>query len=88
MIPLKDTQDLKVDGEESFVNILLALASDECEAAERYKQALEAAPMEEAKAPLKEILDDELNHLGKLVALMSSISKDAGEKIAAGIEGE
>ena len=88
MIALKDTQGLEVGDERKFANVLLALASDECEAAERYKQALEAAPVEEAKAPLKEILDDELNHLGKLVALLSSLDKDAGEKIAAGIEGE
>ena len=68
---------------------LMILLADEAEAVEGYIKALEiAGENEEEKTALKEIMDDEYNHIGKLTALITALDADAGEKIAKGIEGE
>ncbi len=66
----------------------MRLIADEAEAVEGYIKALEIAEDQEVKDALKEIMDDEYNHIGKLTALVTSLDKDAGEKIANGIAGE
>jgi rubrerythrin len=66
----------------------MKLLADEAEAVEGYIKALEVADNEEVKSALKEIMDDEYNHIGKLTALITALDSDAGEKIAKGIEGE
>lgn len=67
---------------------LMKLLADEAEAVKGYIKALEVADNEEVKSALKEIMDDEYNHIGKLTALITALDSDAGEKIAKGIEGE
>lgn len=67
---------------------LMKLLADEAEAVKGYIKALEVADSEEVKTALKEIMDDEYNHIGKLTALITALDSDAGEKIAKGIEGE
>lgn len=71
-----------------MVKELMKLLADEAEAVEGYIKALEIAETDEVKSALKEIMDDEYNHIGKLTALITSLDEDAGEKIAKGIEGE
>lgn len=72
-----------------MVKELIKLLADEAEAVKGYISALElAGENEEVKSALKEIMDDEYNHIGKLTALISALDADAGEKIAKGIEGE
>ena len=71
-----------------MVKELMKLFADEAEAVEGYIKALEIAETDEVKSALKEIMDDEYNHIGKLTALITSLDEDAGEKIAKGIEGE
>lgn len=71
-----------------MVKELMKLLADEAEAVEGYIKALEIAETEEVKSALKEIMDDEYNHIGKLTALITSLDEDAGEKILKGIEGE
>ena len=71
-----------------MVKELMKLLADEAEAVEGYIKALEMAETDEVKSALKEIMDDEYNHIGKLTALITSLDEDAGEKIAKGIEGE
>lgn len=66
----------------------MRLIADEAEAVEGYIKALEVAEDQEVKDALKEIMDDEYNHIGKLTALVTTLDKDAGEKIANGIAGE
>ena len=67
---------------------LMKLLADEAEAVKGYIKALEVADTDEVKTALKEIMDDEYNHIGKLTALITALDSDAGEKIAKGIEGE
>lgn len=67
---------------------LMKLLADEADAVKGYIKALEVADNEEVKSALKEIMDDEYNHIGKLTALITALDSDAGEKIAKGIEGE
>ena len=71
-----------------MVKELMKLLADEAEAVEGYIKALELAETDDVKSALKEIMDDEYNHIGKLTALITSLDSDAGEKIAKGIEGE
>lgn len=71
-----------------MVKELMKLLADEAEAVEGYIKALEMAEDESVKTALKEIMDDEYNHIGKLTALITSLDEDAGEKILKGIEGE
>lgn len=67
---------------------LMFLLADEAEAVKGYLKVLEKVTDEETKAVLQEIVDDEYNHIGRLTALVSSLDRGAGEKIAKGIEGE
>lgn len=71
-----------------MTKVLMRLIADEAEAVEGYIKALEVAEDQEVKDALKEIMDDEYNHIGKLTALVTTLDKDAGEKIANGIAGE
>lgn len=71
-----------------MVKELMKLLADEAEAVEGYIKAFEMAETDDVKSALKEIMDDEYNHIGKLTALITSLDSDAGEKIAKGIEGE
>lgn len=71
-----------------LIKELMKLLADEAEAVEGYIKVMESCEDETVKASLKEIMDDEYNHIGKLTALISSLDADAGEKIAKGIEGE
>ena len=67
---------------------LMFLLADEAEAVKGYLAVLENNTDETVKAVLTEIINDEYNHIGKLTALVSSLDREAGEKIAKGIEGE
>ena len=71
-----------------MVKELMKLLADEAEAVEGYIKALEMADNAEVQSALKEIMDDEYNHIGKLTAIISYLDKDAGEKNENGIEGE
>ena len=67
---------------------LMFLLADEAEAVKGYLEVLENNTDETVKAVLTEIINDEYNHIGRLTALVSSLDREAGEKIAKGIEGE
>ena len=67
---------------------LMFLLADEAEAVKGYLSVLESTNDEMVKDTLTEILNDEYNHIGRLTALVSCMNKEAGEKIAKGIEGE
>ena len=67
---------------------LMFLLADEAEAVKGYLAVLKNNTDETVKAVLTEIINDEYNHIGRLTALVSSLNREAGEKIAKGIEGE
>ena len=67
---------------------LMFLLADEAEAVKGYLAVLENNTDETVKEVLTEIINDEYNHIGRLTALVSSLDREAGEKIAKGIEGE
>ena len=67
---------------------LMFLLADEAEAVKGYLAVLENNTDETVKTVLTEIINDEYNHIGRLTALVSSLDREAGEKIAKGIEGE
>ena len=71
-----------------MIKDLMFLLADEAEAVKDYLKVLENATDENTKAVLTEIVNDEYNHIGRLTALVSSLDREAGEKIAKGIEGE
>lgn len=71
-----------------MIQELMFLLADEAEAVKGYLKVLEKVTDEETKSVLQEIVDDEYNHIGRLTALVSSLDREAGEKIAKGIEGE
>lgn len=67
---------------------LMFLLADEAEAVKGYVEVLEKVTDENVRATLTEIINDEYNHIGRLTALVSTLDRTAGEKIAKGIEGE
>lgn len=67
---------------------LMFLLADEADAVKGYLEVLEKATDETVRATLTEIINDEYNHIGRLTALVSALDREAGEKIAKGIEGE
>ena len=71
-----------------MVKELMTLLADEAEAVKGYLKVLEDCDDETVKATLTEIVNDEYNHIGRLTALVSAIDREAGERIAKGIEGE
>lgn len=66
----------------------MRLLADEAEAVEGYVKVLESVEDKAIRDVLTEIVNDEYNHIGRLTALVSSLDREAGEKIAKGIEGE
>ena len=71
-----------------MIEDLMFLLADEAEAVKGYLKVLEKVTDAETKSVLQEIVDDEYNHIGRLTALVFSLDREAGEKIAKGIEGE
>ena len=71
-----------------MIEDLMFLLADEAEAVKGYLAVLKNNTDETVKAVLTEIINDEYNHIGRLTALVSSLNREAGEKIAKGIEGE
>lgn len=67
---------------------LMFLLADEADAVKGYLEVLEKTTDETVRATLTEIINDEYNHIGRLTALVSALDREAGEKIAKGIEGE
>lgn len=67
---------------------LMFLLADEAEAVKGYVAVLNKVTDENTRAVLTEIINDEYNHIGRLTALVSTLDRTAGEKIAKGIEGE
>lgn len=67
---------------------IMRLLADEAEAVEGYVKVLESVEDKAIRDVLTEIVNDEYNHIGRLTALVSSLDREAGEKIAKGIEGE
>lgn len=71
-----------------MIKDLMFLLADEADAVKGYVEVLEKVDDESIKKVLTEIINDEYNHIGRLTALVSSLDREAGEKIAKGIEGE
>jgi len=71
-----------------MIEELMMLLADEAEAVKGYKKVLDGVEDENTKNVLTEIINDEYNHIGRLTALVSVYDREAGEKIAKGIEGE
>ncbi len=67
---------------------LMFLLADEADAVKGYLEVLEKTTDETVRTTLTEIINDEYNHIGRLTALVSALDREAGEKIAKGIEGE
>ena len=67
---------------------LMALIADECEAVKGYRKVMALSDNETVNNALLEIMNDELQHIGKLMALVAEIDNSAGEKITEGIGGE
>lgn len=71
-----------------MIKDLMFLLADEADAVKGYVEVLEKVDDASIKEVLTEIINDEYNHIGRLTALVSSLDREAGEKIAKGIEGE
>ena len=71
-----------------MIKDLMFLLADEADAVKGYVEVLEKVDDVSIKEVLTEIINDEYNHIGRLTALVSSLDREAGEKIAKGIEGE
>lgn len=71
-----------------MIKDLMFLLADEADAVKGYVEVLERVDDASIKEVLTEIINDEYNHIGRLTALVSSLDREAGEKIAKGIEGE
>lgn len=71
-----------------MIKDLMFLLADEADAVKGYIEVLEKIDDASIKEVLTEIINDEYNHIGRLTALVSSLDREAGEKIAKGIEGE
>lgn len=71
-----------------MIKDLMFLLADEADAVKGYVEVLEKVTDETIRETLTEIINDEYNHIGRLTALVSSLDREAGEKIAKGIEGE
>lgn len=71
-----------------MIKDLMFLLADEADAVKGYVEVMEKVDDESIKEVLTEIINDEYNHIGRLTALVSSLDREAGEKIAKGIEGE
>ncbi len=71
-----------------MIKDLMFLLADEADAVKGYVEVLEKVDDAGIKEVLTEIINDEYNHIGRLTALVSSLDREAGEKIAKGIEGE
>jgi rubrerythrin len=71
-----------------MIEDLMFLLADEADAVKGYVEVLEKVDDASIKEVLTEIINDEYNHIGRLTALVSSLDREAGEKIAKGIEGE
>ena len=71
-----------------MIKDLMFLLADEADAVKGYVEVLEKVNDASIKEVLTEIINDEYNHIGRLTALVSSLDREAGEKIAKGIEGE
>lgn len=71
-----------------MIKDLMFLLADEADAVKGYVEVLEKVNDASVKEVLTEIINDEYNHIGRLTALVSSLDREAGEKIAKGIEGE
>lgn len=67
---------------------LMALIADEAEAVKGYRKVMALSDNETVNNALLEIMNDELQHIGKLMALVAEIDNSAGEKITEGIGGE
>lgn len=67
---------------------LMALIADEAEAVKGYRKVMALSDNETVNSALLEIMNDELQHIGKLMALVAEIDNSAGEKITEGIGGE
>lgn len=67
---------------------LMALLADEAEAVKGYRKVMSLSDNETVNNALLEIMNDELQHIGKLMALVAEIDNSAGEKITEGIGGE
>jgi rubrerythrin len=67
---------------------LMALLADEEQAVIGYRKVMALSDNENVNSALLEIMNDELQHIGKLMALVAEIDNSAGEKITEGIGGE
>lgn len=75
-----------------MARVVSALISQEAEAIAQYEAALAGIKFsegaDEVAKEIEEIKGDEQNHLGRLVALLSFLDENAGERIAEGVGGK
>ena len=71
-----------------MIEDLMFLLADEAEAVKGYRKVMALSDNETVNNALLEIMNDELQHIGKLMALVAEIDNSAGEKITEGIGGE
>lgn len=68
-----------------LINLLHVLVAAESEATVQYDQVIEACKDESVKKALIEIRDDELNHTGILISLLSRLDKNIAVKMVEGV---
>lgn len=84
---LKDTCPIELKDSQHLVRLLHVLISEESKATEQYDQVINALgnDYEDVKKALLEIRNDELNHTGILLNLISKLDPAAAEAMLEGI---
>lgn len=84
---LKDTCPIELKDSQHLVRLIHVLISEESKATEQYDQVIEAIDDRFAlvSEKLKEIRNDELNHTGILLNLISHLDPEAARAMLEGI---
>lgn len=85
---LKDACSIELKNTSHLVRLLNVLLAEEAKATEQYGQVLESLGGEygDVRNALSEIKNDELNHLGILIRLISDLDPQAAEAMIQGAE--
>lgn len=82
---LTEACPLDITDNKHLINLLHILVAAESEATVQYDQVIEACKDESVKKALVEIRDDELNHTGILINLLSQLDKNIAVKMVEGV---
>lgn len=82
---LTEACPLDITDNNHLINLLHVLVAAESEATVQYDQVIESCKNESVKKALIEIRDDELNHTGILISLLSQLDKNIAVKMVEGV---